>query len=227
MYTHPKRFYALPGIVFILGIFFGFILPPSYTNQKQGIQKIRQQIDTAKISYDSIGQLFTRELVTNLIPYWYGTPWSFEGYTATPKKGSIACGYFVSTTLRDMGLNIDRYKLAQQNPLNEARSINLGQTVKEFTSESTDGRIEFLKTKTKKGIYFIGFGMSHVGYVYNDGQAIYLIHSNYIDLKGPMMEKIEESVVFGAYGTLYLAEISTSELLMRKWLRGDKISVLR
>src|SRR5690606_907796 len=77
---------------------------------------------------DSVMEVFTLKLLNEIIPYWYGTEWDFEGHTAIPNEGKIACGYFVSTTLRDMGLNINRYKLAQQHGLNEARTIALGNT---------------------------------------------------------------------------------------------------
>ena len=39
---------------------------------------------------------------------WYFTPWTFNGYSETPKEGSIACGYFVTTTLSDMRFKVPR-----------------------------------------------------------------------------------------------------------------------
>ena len=50
-------------------------------------------------------------LTKKVFPYWYGTPWSFNGHTEQPKNGSIACGFFVGTILRDIGFNIDRIRL--------------------------------------------------------------------------------------------------------------------
>ena len=49
-----------------------------------------------------------------LIPPWVGTEWAFYGTTQTPGEGEIACGYFVSTVLRDAGVKVERVKLAQQ-----------------------------------------------------------------------------------------------------------------
>ena len=45
--------------------------------------------------------------------YWAGTPWDFYGTTQQPKTGSIACGYFVTNTLTDLGFKIDRVGLAE------------------------------------------------------------------------------------------------------------------
>jgi hypothetical protein len=48
-----------------------------------------------------------------LLPYWLGTTWNFNGTTQVPGEGSIACGYFVTTLLRDAGVKLERVKLAQ------------------------------------------------------------------------------------------------------------------
>ncbi len=45
---------------------------------------------------------------------WLGTPWDFNGTCQTPGSGKIACGYFVSTILRDAGFQVERIRLAQQ-----------------------------------------------------------------------------------------------------------------
>ena len=45
---------------------------------------------------------------------WLGTPWDFNGTCQTPGSGKIACGYFVSTILRDAGFKVERFRLAQQ-----------------------------------------------------------------------------------------------------------------
>lgn len=45
---------------------------------------------------------------------WLGTPWDYHGTCQKPGSGKIACGYFVSTVLRDAGFRVERFKLAQQ-----------------------------------------------------------------------------------------------------------------
>ena len=85
--------------------------------------------DTIKLKASALqhshkaNKIFTLFLLNNIIPHWYGTKQDFCAYTETPKQGVIACGILVSTTLKDMGLNVNRYKLAQQSPTNEAKTI--------------------------------------------------------------------------------------------------------
>lgn len=45
---------------------------------------------------------------------WLGTPWDFNGTCEGPGSGKIACGYFVSTILRDAGFQVERFDLAKQ-----------------------------------------------------------------------------------------------------------------
>ena len=49
----------------------------------------------------------------SLLPCWYGTAWDYNGTAMSPLEGKIACGYFITTTLRQSGMKINRIKLAQ------------------------------------------------------------------------------------------------------------------
>ena len=51
---------------------------------------------------------FIKLLEKDFFTIWNGTQWDFYGTTQVPQKGKIACGYFVTTVLRDMGVKIDR-----------------------------------------------------------------------------------------------------------------------
>ena len=84
------------------------------------------KVRTGKRTTNS-GEDFENYLVNEIIPHWYGTEWDFNGYTAVPNQGVIACGYFVSTTLLHMGINVNRYKMAQQAGLYEAQTLALSE----------------------------------------------------------------------------------------------------
>src|SRR5262249_4067776 len=58
--------------------------------------------------------IVTESIFKEIFPAWYGTPWDFYGTTEVPQQGKIACGYFVSTVLRDAGWRVQRVRLAQQ-----------------------------------------------------------------------------------------------------------------
>lgn len=198
----------------------------SYTFTKHYVVSVKSRIHPDRITNDSLSHLFTNLLTEHIIPYWLGTPWSFEGHTSAPGTGEIACGYFVSTTLKDVGFNLNRYTFAQQLPINEAKTLSLGMPLLEITSNSTEEIIASLKDTLKEGIYFIGFDQSHVGYIQKRGNELFLIHSNYIGAEGVVIERIEDSQVFSYYTRIYIAEISRNAALMRKWVKGELIEVV-
>lgn len=198
----------------------------SYQAVKSDIKNKKNILVKDNIKLDTLASLFKYSLLNRIIPFWEGTPWSFEGHTAIPKKGEIACGYFVSTTLRDVGLQLNRYKLAQKNPIDEAHSLAIDTKVIEISEGSEKENILTIKQCLKDGIHFIGFNSSHVGYILKEKDQLYLIHSNYIGYKGVEIETIEKSIVFSNYDTFYLAEISTNKTLLERWVSGAEIAVI-
>lgn len=198
----------------------------TYQEMKQVVKRVRAELvsNESEIATDSV---FTDLLVNRIIPYWYGTTWSFEGHTAQPKKGEIACGYFVSTTLLHLGLQLNRYRLAQQLPVHEAMSLAIDTNlVLTLELDSTTRNIDKLYSLTKEGIYFIGFDASHVGFLLNKAGKIYLIHSNYLGTQGVMIERIEESEVFASYGRFHLVPISENQVLLNYWLQGQALTII-
>ena len=178
-----------------------------------------------KNSVDSVIKRELENLILNrLLPFWYGTPWDFNGYTATPKKGAIACGYFVSTVIKHAGFNVDRYKLAQQNPLNEAKTIAAGDSVENYEVNSTQLQKIFVAEK-QEGLYFVGLDF-HVGFLLFRNKELFFIHSNYIGAVGVVFEKAVYSDAFNAASAYRIAEISPNEKLLEKWVKGEAISVI-
>jgi len=198
----------------------------SYDSIKSSIKKIKRTLETGKISTDSLGKIFTQSLVYRIFPFWEDTDWSFEGHSSVPKVGEIACGYFVSTTLQDVGLNLNRYRLAQQNPRNEAKSLALGSEIIEIAEGSKEKNIEKINERLPEGIHFIGLGENHVGFILKKQDQLYFIHSNYMGSRGVELETIEDSQVFNMHQKYYLVELSTNEKLLTKWITGEEIKVL-
>ncbi|MDR0825266.1 MAG: hypothetical protein LBN74_09245 [Prevotella sp.] len=106
---------------------------------------------------------------------WYNTPWTFHGHSQTPKEGSIACGYFITTTLRDMGFNIPRIKWAQQTSEYMIKKITTD--VKRFRQKPMIDVINYIKTKGE-GLYIVGLDC-HVGYIYYQNGSMSFVHANY------------------------------------------------
>lgn len=198
----------------------------SYAFSKSYVANVKSRIRLDRITEDSLSRLFTTLLTERIIPHWLGTPWSFEGHTSVPGEGEIACGYFVSTTLKDVGFNLDRYKFAQQLPIHEAKTLALSSPLLEINNNSITERITILKDKLKEGIYFIGFDQSHVGYIQKKNSQLFVIHSNYIGSEGVIIERIEDSQVFSYYRRIYIADISRNRAFLSKWVRNEVVQVV-
>lgn len=82
------------------------------------------------------GQLFLEELSGTLIPYWLGTDYDFYGQTYIPGKGEIACGYFVTTLLEDMGVQLDRNGLAKMASEQMIKELIAPQYIKRYSKKS-------------------------------------------------------------------------------------------
>ena len=200
----------------------------NYSVTKTNIEKERSLLKTEYLSNENKANTLneariklTESLFQDIFNHWYTTKWSFEGHTETPKQGTIACGYFVSTTLRDVGFNLNRYKLAQKSPEEEAKSIACGTTIEKLQNV-TKQELKKYFLKQKDGIYFIGLDF-HVGYIYKNNQEVHFIHSNYIENKGVMKETIENSkaIVSSKY---FIASITHNDNFIKKWLLKEIIA---
>ncbi len=171
---------------------------------------------------DSASKYLYSKLINDIVPHWYGTPWDFNGHTNIPNNGEIACGYFVSTTLKHLGFNLNRYKMAQAAGLNEAKLLQPKSELKIYSGLS----FEVLKQKLNKvyseGIYFVGLD-NHVGYVLIKDKELYFLHSSYCDDK-VVIELAETAPSFGS--NLYVfAEITTNKKLIKSWILSERLSI--
>ena len=89
-------------------------------------------------------------MTDSVFPYWMGTKWDFNGISNVPGQGMIACGYFVSTTLKHVGFNLNRYKLAQQAA---SKVIHVLCDTNKLYSYSTESTINKFKTQENKKLY--------------------------------------------------------------------------
>ena len=199
----------------------------TYASAKADIHELRKNLNErykkGDISFDQIKIEFTNQLVDKIIPHWYGTPWSFGGHTAVPNQGEIACGYFISTTLRDMGIKLNRYKLAQKSPIDEAKVISCGLTIHSIDQDSDTKAFVNIDRLTTEGLYFIGFDKGHVGYLLKRQGQLFLIHSNYLSPGLVCMEPLEASRVFKSFSKFHIVAISNNDLLLQHWLNSDII----
>ncbi len=202
----------------------------SYTSVKQGVLALRNTLRKQYEGGNKKGaiakgrQVFTTKLLNDIIPYWYGTEWDFNGYTNTPGTGTIACGYFVSTTLKHMGVNVNRYHLAQQAALNEIKSLQTNGNYHQYHNMTLDQFITKAKSELKPGLYVIGLDF-HVGYFLIRNNEAYFIHSDYFSDK-VRVELASESNAIES-NSYYLGDITNNDELIRKWITGETVEIVR
>lgn len=157
-----------------------------------------------------------------LIPYWKGTPWTFTGHTDTPGNGTVACGYFVSTTLKHAGFNLNRFKLAQAASKQAGEKLVGKGNLKVLTCSPQELRTYMMKNN-QPGLYFLGLDF-HEAYLWLTNDELFIVHSNYINNEGVTQEKALESSALAASNSFWFAPIGGSATLTKKWLLKSKIN---
>lgn len=132
----------------------------------------------------------TRKYIFNTIskdifPNWYGTQWDFNGTTRTPKNGKIACGYFITNILTDVGFKIPRIKWAQS--ASEVFIKKLSPKIKRFSNTSISD-IEKHLLSSGEGIYIVGLD-THTGFIVVENNNIQFVHANYYQPKIGVMSQ--------------------------------------
>ena len=156
-------------------------------------------------------------LIDSIFPYWIGTKWDFEGHTEEPLKGEIACGYFVTTTVRDVGIKINRYKIAQKAASEIISSLCDQNSIEQVSS--IDEIKEYMETVKDYELIVVGLDY-HVGFIYKKQGKHYFAHSNYIDREGVMIELIDQSEALRHSELYVLGNLTRNEQLITNWLHG-------
>lgn len=165
----------------------------SYDSLKHRIQLERNDLKRMEINTKGIAKEISMKNLLALFPYWYGTKWNFYGTSEVPQQGSIACGYFVTTLLRDAGLNINRVKLAQQASSVIIQTVCDKENIKTFSDVKNEDFFKYIKQQGKS-MYVVGLDF-HTGFIYFDGEEIYFIQSKYYDEVAVVKEVATESKV--------------------------------
>jgi hypothetical protein len=199
---------------------------PSYQEIRiAAVREIRHALNKAdtKNADSLVGAAVTKVLVQNIFPAWYGTPWDFNGHTNTPDTSTVACGYFVSTTLKHIGFNLNRYKLAQQASMIVTKSLD-PHGIETLWEKPVTELVTYFKSKPP-GLWTVGLSY-HVGFLHWDGFDLYFIHSNYLDPVAVVKEKALESEALGQSTVFCLGNITHNPWLMKKWQNGSVIPIL-
>lgn len=186
----------------------------SYQEIIQEIAVHRKKLKTNAISLDSCRSYFLAAFEDKIFPQWVGTTWDYNGYSNTPGKGKlIACGYFVSTPLKHMGFNWNRFKLAQMYSKKIVETI-----CDDMFKFRSIAALEDHINQHPNNLYIVGLD-SHVGMILSSSTGNWFVHSNYYDLKGPDKEILSKSQALKDSESYYVGTFSTDKN-MQKWLDG-------
>jgi hypothetical protein len=162
-----------------------------------------------------------QSVVRAVLPFWYGTRWDFNGTTETPGTGEIACGYFVTTVLRDAGFGVERVKMAQQPAERIIRSLVTADNVRRYSNKPPS---QFLKSVRAwgRGLYLLGLDI-HVGFLVCESEHVYFIHASYHDPLCVVREKAEDSYILASSRYRVLGRLTGDSRLALKWLASERI----
>lgn len=191
------------------------IVLENYPKTLDTIQNIRKNIKNK--STDEKGKEFTDLMVNKIFPYWYGTPWNFNGTTQKPNEGKIACGYFVTTTIEDMGFPINRIKLAQCASEEMIKELVSKENIFRFSGISMED-FEQKIIKKGNGLYLIGLD-NHTGFVLISDEENYFIHSNGYFPQEVMKEKLSDSKIIAKSKYRVVGKMSADKKFLNNWTK--------
>jgi len=169
-------------------------------------------------------RLFITSMVDEIVPYWYGTPWDYNGYTNTPRKGIVACGYFVSTTIKHAGIKVNRYELAKcysRSIVEQMCAPESILTVRPDSKADLIAQIEHLP----EDLYIVGLD-NHVGFLLHENHTWWFIHSNYAEPFGVVREHAVDAQAFGS-NTYVIGNLSNNPQLLKDWLQQRERNIVR
>lgn len=200
-----------------------------YTQTKQQIQEkrfvyeedLKRHPEKQTVLQNMASNYLYTTLTDSIYPYWYGTTWDFNGTTRQPKKGKIACGYFVTTTLEDCGFYLPRVKLAQQAASVIIRSLCTKKSIKTFNKLT---QLKAHMDRQPEGIYILGLD-THVGFLWNTKKELYFVHASYSGNRQVSKENWDESTVMQKSKLFVVGDLLGNKTLMHQWITGANIGL--
>ena len=188
----------------------------AYSEFKNGVNNHKSLL--IKHPTKEISNYLFKLIDDDIYNYWAGTPWEFYGTTQQPKVGSIACGYFVTNTLTDLGFKIDRVGLAEVASGVMIKKLCVG--IESFHSlNKLNG---YLAKQPVNSVFIIGLDF-HTGYVVKTAANCYFFHSNYIKKEGVIREKIALSQALSTNKFFMIGSLTANENLLRKWVANKPV----
>lgn len=206
--------------------------PEKYANLKQDLERWRKDLairhaksknaaERAVVEADA--RMILEQALPTMMRCWLGTKYDFNGTAAGPGGGTIACGYFVATVLKDAGFRVDRYKLARQPSENILRTflpkkacrLTVDQNYQEFAAEVTKG---------EPGVYVVGLD-THVAFIVVQGGEFHFIHASGSKPWCVVEQAADEAGTLRRSSWRMLGNLTQDPVVIRHWLMRDSITV--
>lgn len=158
----------------------------------------------------------------SLFPAWEGTPWDFYGTSETPREGKIACGYYVSTLLRDAGFKLERVKLAQQASERIVKTFSADADIQRFRGASQADVVKAVRDRHGPGLYIVGLDY-HVGLLRLTADGARFCHSAVLAPAYATCEKAEGSA--GMASSYHVVGPALSDARVSDWLSGREVQL--
>jgi hypothetical protein len=184
------------------------------------IRLVKKRLYKNKASTAILEKKFISMMCTGIFPYWYGTKWNFHGTTEKPNEGNIACGYFVTTTLRDIGVPINRIKMAQCASEEMIRNLTGKKNIHHLSNIQITDFEERIK-KFGNGLYIVGLD-NHTGFILISSEGNYFIHSSGVFPYQVVKDKLAESPLLVNSTYRVVGKISADETFLKKWIAYNK-----
>lgn len=168
-------------------------------------------------------QLWMKSLDMTVFPAWEGTAWSFYGNSWSPRQGSVACGYFVTTALFDTGLRLQRTLLAKQGSEKLIKNLT---TEAHITRYRRISQADFVRRVSAlgPGLYVVGLDF-HVAFLrVREGGAVQMVHASWIAPAKVIREAADSSPALGSKYRV-VGKLSADDDLVKAWLLGQTLPV--
>jgi hypothetical protein len=152
-----------------------------------------------------------------LLPAWFGTPWSFNGTTETPRRGQIACGYLVTTVLRDAGFRVERARLAQQASERIIRTLVPEGAIRRFRNRPVAEVVGSVRARGT-GLYLVGLD-NHVGFLVARAGRVEFCHASWAPPGAATCEPAREALAM--VSRYHVVGKLLGPYLLRRWLAGS------
>ncbi len=181
-------------------------------NYKAQYQQSINKTEVIKLARASFIKLLEKDFFT----IWNGTQWDFYGTTQVPQKGKIACGYFVTTVLRDMGVKIDRVAMAETYSEKLIKTLVQPKYIKKYVPFNLPNFVTE-KQKEEDNVYIVGLD-NHVGFIIVENHQVWFLHSSVLQPGAVVKERADTSMALQINYYTVAGNLTADELFLENWI---------